>query len=164
VVGVGLGRSQRCDMTPKQLAVIERARRLPTRIVQIPPRRGVRVGDAMRKLREQDTKRLSEIRSLSVHSGERPEKPQAFCHRCKSPSLKRGFEVVWSEASWNVSRSPLAMRTVPPRFSSFAAAAGRSPLCARTGHSAFIQRRARLPGRASKWDPRCSFKVFEMSF
>jgi len=61
VVGVGLGRSQRCDMTPKQLAVIERARRLPTRIVQIPPRRGVRVGDAMRKLREQDTKRLSEI-------------------------------------------------------------------------------------------------------
>ena len=28
--------------------------------------------------------------------------------------------VVRSEASWNVSRSPLATRTVPPRFSSFA--------------------------------------------
>ena len=48
-------------MTPKQLAVIERARRSPTRIVEIAPRRGIRVGDAMRKLREQDAKRLSEI-------------------------------------------------------------------------------------------------------
>ena len=48
-------------MTPKQLAVIERARHSPTRIVEIAPRRGIRVGDAMRKLREQDAKRLSEI-------------------------------------------------------------------------------------------------------
>ena len=32
--------------------------------------------------------------------------------------------VVRSEASWKVSRSPLATRTVPPAFSSFAAAAG----------------------------------------
>ena len=31
-------------------------------------------------------------RSLSVHGGEGPEKPQAFCHRGKSASLKRGFE------------------------------------------------------------------------
>jgi hypothetical protein len=35
-------------------------------------------------------------RSLSVHGGERPEKPQAFCHRGKSPSLKRGFETAVS--------------------------------------------------------------------
>src|SRR5262249_54898823 len=35
-------------------------------------------------------------RSLSVHGGEGPEKPQAFCHRGKSPSLKRGFETAVS--------------------------------------------------------------------
>ena len=32
----------------------ERARHTPARFVQIPPKRGVRVGDAMRKLREED--------------------------------------------------------------------------------------------------------------
>jgi hypothetical protein len=31
-------------------------------------------------------------RSLSVHGGEGLEKPQAFCHRGKSPSLKQDFE------------------------------------------------------------------------
>src|SRR5215467_733256 len=35
-------------------------------------------------------------RSLSVHGGERPEKPQALCHRGKSSSLKRGFETAIS--------------------------------------------------------------------
>ena len=44
-------------MTPKQLAVIERARHTPARFVQIPPKRGVRVGDAMRKLKEGDARR-----------------------------------------------------------------------------------------------------------
>ena len=32
----------------------ERARHTPARFVQIPPKRGVRVGDAMRKLREEE--------------------------------------------------------------------------------------------------------------
>ena len=36
-------------------------RRLPTRIVEIAPRRGVRVGDAMRKLREQDAQRITAL-------------------------------------------------------------------------------------------------------
>ena len=44
----------RVNMTPRQLAVIERTRHTPARFVQIPPKRGVRVGDAMRKLREED--------------------------------------------------------------------------------------------------------------
>ena len=35
-------------------------------------------------------------RSLSIHGGERPEKPQAFRDRCKSPSLKCGFETAVS--------------------------------------------------------------------
>src|SRR5262249_40302090 len=35
-------------------------------------------------------------RSLSVHGGDGPEKPQASCHRGKSPSLKRGFETAVS--------------------------------------------------------------------
>src|SRR5262249_8406735 len=35
-------------------------------------------------------------RSLSVHGGEGPEKPQAFCHRGKSPSLEPGFETAGS--------------------------------------------------------------------
>ena len=48
-------------MTPKQLAVIERARHAPARFVQIPPKRGVRVGDAMRKLREEDARRMSAL-------------------------------------------------------------------------------------------------------
>jgi hypothetical protein len=48
-------------MTPKQLAVIERARHTAARFVQIPPKRGVRVGDAMRKLREEDARRMSEV-------------------------------------------------------------------------------------------------------
>jgi hypothetical protein len=48
-------------MTPKQLAVIERARHSPARIAVIAPRRGVRVGDAMRKLREQDAQRMSAL-------------------------------------------------------------------------------------------------------
>ena len=49
-------------MTPKRLAaVIERARRFAKRIVEIAPRRGVRVGDAMRKLREQDAQRISAL-------------------------------------------------------------------------------------------------------
>ena len=43
-------------MTPKQLAVIERARHTPARFVQIPPKRGVRVGGAMRKLCEEDAR------------------------------------------------------------------------------------------------------------
>jgi hypothetical protein len=51
----------RLDMTPKQLAVIERARHAPARFVQIPPKRGVRVGDAMRKLREEDARRMSAV-------------------------------------------------------------------------------------------------------
>ena len=46
----------RVTMTPRQIAVIERARHTPTRFVEIPPRRGVRVGDAMRKLREEDAR------------------------------------------------------------------------------------------------------------
>ena len=48
-------------MTPRQLAVIERARHTPARFVQIPPKRGVRVGDAMRKLREEDARRMSAV-------------------------------------------------------------------------------------------------------
>ena len=48
-------------MTPKQLAVIERARHTPSRFVQIPSKRGVRVGDAMRKLREEDARRMSAV-------------------------------------------------------------------------------------------------------
>ena len=51
----------RLDMTPRQLAVIERARRAPARFVEIPPKRGVRVGDAMRKLREEDARRMSAL-------------------------------------------------------------------------------------------------------
>jgi hypothetical protein len=35
-------------------------------------------------------------RSISVHGGERSEKPQAFCYRGKSSSLKRGFETAVS--------------------------------------------------------------------
>src|SRR5262245_62923684 len=34
--------------------------------------------------------------TLSVHGGEGPQKPQAFCHRGKSPSLERGFETAVS--------------------------------------------------------------------
>jgi hypothetical protein len=37
------------------------AARTTARFVEIAPRRGIRVGDAMRKLREQDARRLSEI-------------------------------------------------------------------------------------------------------
>src|SRR6516225_7764825 len=48
-------------MTPRQLAVIERARHTPARFVEIPPKRGVRVGDAMRKLREEDARRMSAV-------------------------------------------------------------------------------------------------------
>jgi len=48
-------------MTPRQLAIIERARRAPARIVQIERRRGVRVGDAMRKLRQEDAQRMSAL-------------------------------------------------------------------------------------------------------
>ena len=51
----------RLDMTPRQLAVIERARRAQARFVEIPPKRGVRVGDAMRKLREEDARRMSAL-------------------------------------------------------------------------------------------------------
>ena len=47
--------------TPPQLAIIERARRTPVRIVEIGPRRGVRVGDAMRKLRQEDAQRMSAL-------------------------------------------------------------------------------------------------------
>jgi hypothetical protein len=49
------------QMTPRQLAVIERAKRTPVRIVEIPPRRGVRAGDAMRKLREEDARCISAL-------------------------------------------------------------------------------------------------------
>src|SRR5262245_13467827 len=35
-------------------------------------------------------------RSISVHGGERSEKPQAFCHRGKSSSLKRSLETAVS--------------------------------------------------------------------
>ena len=48
-------------MTPRQLAVIERARHTPSRFVQIPSKRGVRVGDAMRKLREEDARHMSAV-------------------------------------------------------------------------------------------------------
>ena len=48
-------------MTPKQLAVIERAKLAPARFVAIEPRRGVRVGDAMCKLREEDAQRISAL-------------------------------------------------------------------------------------------------------
>ena len=48
-------------MTPRQLAVIERARHTPARFVEIPPKRGVRVGDAIRKLREEDARRMSAV-------------------------------------------------------------------------------------------------------
>ena len=48
-------------MTPKQLAVIERARHSPTRIVEIAPCRRIRVGDAMRKLHERDAERMSAL-------------------------------------------------------------------------------------------------------
>ena len=41
--------------------LIERARHTPARFVQIPPKRGVRVGDAMRKLREEDARRMSAV-------------------------------------------------------------------------------------------------------
>ena len=48
-------------MTPKQLTIIEQARWTPARIVEIERRRGVRVGDAMRRLRKQDAKRVSAL-------------------------------------------------------------------------------------------------------
>jgi hypothetical protein len=48
-------------MTPKQLAIIERARQTPARIVEIEPRSGVRRGEAMRKLREQDAQRITAL-------------------------------------------------------------------------------------------------------
>ena len=47
-------------MTPKQLAVIEQARRTPARILEIAPRRGVRRGDALRNLRREDAERIAE--------------------------------------------------------------------------------------------------------
>jgi hypothetical protein len=50
---------------PHAMTKIELARviaaRTTARFVEIAPRRGIRVGDAMRKLREEDAKRLSEI-------------------------------------------------------------------------------------------------------
>ena len=49
------------DMIPMQSAVIARAKHTPARFVEIEPRRGVRRGDAMRKLREQDAERLSAL-------------------------------------------------------------------------------------------------------
>ena len=45
--------------------------------------------------------------------------------------------VVRSEASWKVSRSPLAIRTVPPRLSSAAAAAARKSSASKPGALAF---------------------------
>jgi hypothetical protein len=56
-------------MTKIELARII-ATRTMARFVEIEPRRSVRVGDAMRKLREQDAKRLSEIldRGISAAS------------------------------------------------------------------------------------------------
>ena len=53
-------------MTPRQLAVIERARHTPARFVQIPPKRGVRVGDAVRKLREEDARRMSALLEVEL--------------------------------------------------------------------------------------------------
>ena len=57
----GLVYNHRAGMTPKQLAIIERARQTPARFVEIPPRRGVRVGNAMRKLRREDADRMSAL-------------------------------------------------------------------------------------------------------
>ena len=48
-------------MTPRQLAVIERARHTPARFVQIPPKGAVIVGNTMRKLREEDARRMSAV-------------------------------------------------------------------------------------------------------
>src|SRR6516165_4862652 len=56
----------RVNMTPRQLAVIERVRHTPARFVQIPPKRGVRVGDAMCKLREEDARRMSAVLALRL--------------------------------------------------------------------------------------------------
>jgi len=54
-----------CFALPHAMTKIELARviaaRTTARFVEIAPRRGIRVGDAMRKLREEDAKRLSEI-------------------------------------------------------------------------------------------------------
>ena len=55
------GLSPRNNMTPRQLIIIERARRAPARIVEMERRHGVRVGDAIAEATTEDAERESAL-------------------------------------------------------------------------------------------------------